>query len=126
MGFPFERRIWNSTSICDWMIIMSDDIYEFTLSDGTVLNNIKEFGSGYKSEDGSIVKESFAARLSSVTITKNGEEYVHLENCILSYIYKDENGGTVFDIRPMTHVETKLANIQSKVDFLSMVQGTVE
>ena len=108
------------------MIIMSDDIYEFTFSDGTVLNNIKEFGSGYRSEDGGIVEESFAARLSSVTITKNGEEYMHLENCILSYIYEDENGGTVFSIRPMTYVENRLANIQSKVDLLSMVQGMGE
>ena len=92
--------------------------YKITLSDGTVIDNLKLNGNIYISKK-ELTEDMFVGKLSKVIIN-DGKTDITYENMTLVHISK-HNEEYWFALRPMTERELKDIKIRADIDYLAMM-----
>lgn len=97
---------------------MDEKIYKITLSDGTVIDNLKLNGNNYISNS-ELTDDMFLGKLDKVIIN-DGEKDTAYENMTLVQIVKyDEEYW--FILRPMTKRELRDLKNRADIDYIAMM-----
>ncbi len=97
---------------------MNNKIYNITLADGTVLDNLRLNGNNYIS-DTELTADTFLGNLGRVTIN-DGEKDTVYENMDLVQIVKYDNEYW-FILRTMTKKELQDIKNRSDIDYIAMM-----
>ena len=97
---------------------MNNKIYKITLTDGTVLDNLRLNGNNYIS-DTELTEDTFLGNLGRVTIN-DGEKDTVYENMDLVQIVKYDNEYW-FILRTMTKKELQDIKNRSDIDYIAMM-----
>lgn len=102
---------------------MEQELYEITLSDGTVLSNLTINGNNFVSNT-EVTKATFNGKLSNVTIKNvtTGEE-LEYENMVLVQItqYQTDPSRYYFVLRELTQKELEEINLRADIDYALMM-----
>lgn len=100
---------------------MDDKTYKITLSDGTVISNLKLNGNNYISKE-AIDASIFAGNCSPVAINDGANDETHA-NMELVQITESDSGEYWFVLRDVSSEELTRIKIQSDIEYVAMMAG---
>lgn len=99
---------------------ITEKVYSVTLSDGTVLTNLKVNGTNFISES-EINSEMFDGKCNTITVY-DGETSTVYKNIEIVHV-TDMNGEYWFSFRMLTTKEVEDMKLRSDIEYLAMMTG---
>lgn len=100
---------------------MDEKIYQITLTDGTVIENLKMNGNNFISHV-PILEDMFTLNCSHVIISDGESEVTH-DNMELVQITEPETGVYWFVLRDISEQELRQMKMQSDIEYVAMMSG---
>lgn len=99
---------------------MEEKIYSITLTDGTVLTNLKMNGNNYISQE-TVTEEIFNCNCSPITISDGTNDEVHDDMELVQIT--EMSGAYWFVLRDVPREELDRIKLRSDVEYVAMMSG---